>query len=239
MDAEEDYADAIVSYFLAKRGKGSAESSRDQVKIEKWEAEGVPRETVLACIDLAFERSVEPPKSVSACGRWLEKATRAASLGDEVGVAEMFGADAAGDGAAAVAVAAEATAQSECQSTLELQPEPDWIDVLEQFAKASASLPTGRAAHTLAEELREIVAEVGGIDDETRAALPGAWVELVLAELSGEDAEAVRAAALHDEAVRTLSKLASPELVAARVVDAQARAIAVRWAVPALVALVR
>lgn len=239
----EDYADAIVSYFLTKRGKGSAESSRDQVKIEHWEAEAIALQTVLACIDLAFERSVEAPKSVSACGRWMAKAIKAGAAGEETGVAELFGVDPQQNHAPEAAASesltdAHAGAQvADAGSPPDDLGEADYIDVLEQFAAQHHTLPTARAAQTLAAELREIVAESGVIDDETRAAMLGAWVELVLAELSSEDAKTVRLEAAADELVRTLSTLASPELVETRNLAAQARTIARLWKVPALHAL--
>lgn len=83
-----DYADAIVEFFLERRAKGTAISSADEQLVLRWEREGIPVSVVFAGVDQAFERKSEPPKSLSACGRWIRAAFKKWSGGDHLNTVE-------------------------------------------------------------------------------------------------------------------------------------------------------
>lgn len=159
---DDDYAQRVVEHFLLRRQKASAESSRDQVQIEKWEVEGIPVGTVLDGIDRAFAALREPPKSVCACGRWVRGLHRDAAAPPEPHAADV---------------------PQPVAATLQ--------DSLRTFASETAG-PVARACATLADELDAIVAVEGRIGLDVLQALPEAFVELVLEQLPPTAAEAAR-----------------------------------------------
>lgn len=67
-----DYAEAIVEFFVDRRGKGSAVSSADEQLVLLWERSDIPVSVVFAGIDQAFERKSEAPRSLSDCSRWIK-----------------------------------------------------------------------------------------------------------------------------------------------------------------------
>lgn len=71
--AHEEALQRIIAYFILRRGRGSAISSRDADALDTWARKGHTWMDILHAIDRAFAKSRNVPQSLRACGAYLVK----------------------------------------------------------------------------------------------------------------------------------------------------------------------
>lgn len=91
--AHDEALQRIIGYFILRRGRGSAISSRDADALETWAREGHTWMDILHAIDRAFAKMRTPPQSLRACGTYLVRSSKGADdLLDPDILAAAFGA---------------------------------------------------------------------------------------------------------------------------------------------------
>ncbi len=242
----DDYALTVVEHFLALRGKGSAESSRDQVTIEAWEAAEVPVALVLDGISLAFERKRDKPKSVTECGRWVRQLL--AQPGDEVDAPEGSGGDANAERTATPATSADLANPASAVPAPTVGASTDGAPRPPESTAAPATrlaatlrsidaarwLPLARALDRVADAVARTAAPHGALDSRLRAELALDLGDAILEACDGPTRAALETEADAALDAARLPPTASDALRLARWNDGLLRAAGLRAGIAAL-----
>lgn len=181
----EDALHRIAAYFILRRGRGSALSSRDADTLETWARQGHTWMDILQAIDRAFSKTATPPRSIRACGVHLSKTTASDELHDPDILAAAFGQPpSSNDARGEVNAAPETTRQpAAVQRTL---------SHLTRCAEHNADPRAQNAYRALHSEI-QARAEVGPIDPDTIAVFDEALALLGLEQLSATERQQVEA----------------------------------------------
>lgn len=181
--AHEEALQRITSYFILRRGRGSAISSRDADALETWARQGHTWMDILQAIDRAFAKRRTAPQSLRACGTYLVRALPATDdLLDPNILAEAFG-QASAPPPPSKTKASENTAPSAVQETLYH---------LEHEANQTPDIRAKTAYLLLHEEISERSQE-GSITAETIAVFDEALALLALEQLDPEQRRSIEA----------------------------------------------
>lgn len=173
--AHEEALQRLSAYFILRRGRGSAISSRDVDALETWARQGHTWMDILHAIDRAFAKSRTAPQSLRACGAYLARTSAAEDeLLDPNILAQAFGQTIVEDAAASSTQNepnAESTAVQDALLHLELQAQ-------------RTEDPRARTAYLLLHEEISERQRADAITAETIAVFDEALALLALEQLS-------------------------------------------------------
>lgn len=176
----------ITTYFILRRGRGSALSSRDADALETWARQGHTWVGILQAINTAFAKMRTPPHSIRACGPYLEKTTRSDELLDPDILAAVFGTADPSD-----------AMETPVDTAPEKVPQPAAVErTLTHLHKCADQTDDPRAKDAyrrLHNDIRER-AETGPIDPDTIAIFDEALALLGLEQLSSAQRQAIEGA---------------------------------------------
>lgn len=182
----EDAMHRITTYFILRRGRGSALSSRDTDALETWARQGHTWVGILQAINTAFAKMRTPPHSIRACGPYLEKTTRSDDLLDPDILAAVFGQpEASKPDKPAMPAAAETVRQPAAVERA--------LTHLKQCAQQTNDARAKCAYLGLHNDIRER-AETGPIDPDTIAIFDEALALLGLEQISAEQRQGIEGA---------------------------------------------
>lgn len=177
----EDAMHRIATYFILRRGRGSALSSRDADALETWVRQGHTWMAILQAINTAFAKMRTPPRSIRACGPYLTKVNASDELLDPDILAAAFG-------------NADASTTVDAPSVPAAAPQPAAVERtlthLHDCVQQSSDPRAQQAYRSLHNDIRER-AESGPIDPDTIAVFDEALALLGLEQLSPTERQEV------------------------------------------------
>lgn len=180
-----DYAESIVAFFVARRGRGASLSATDQALLSDWEAAGLPVDVVVLGVGRAFDALRQPPRSLSECRRWVTAAAKAHAQQNEAPAANAETHTPSAEPAPLAPDEATTVVVIPAPGAVESDPV---LTVLKRLCVTADDARVVQALQELAEDVRALL-EDGPLTSEVLAVLDQTLVEGFLALLPTREQE--------------------------------------------------